>query len=390
MNVTELRLENVRKEFGSETAVSDLSLTADGDLLVLVGPSGCGKSTTLRMIAGLERPTDGRIYIDGEDVTRRSPSDRSIAMVFQNYALYRTMNVRENIGYGLKHSSSLSKSERAEKVEEIADMFDISELLDREVSALSGGQKQRVALGRALVRDPDVFLLDEPLSSLDAKLRSQMRTELQRIQQDLDVTTIYVTHDQKEAMTMGDRLAVMNDGELQQIGTAETTYDRPENQFVASFLGSPSMNFLDVEVERRDGQTRCLLDGHELVTVSDGAQAIDRQVQLGVRPEDLSLLEDPDDDATAGTVGHVEYQGNDSFVQVEVGGRTITCVVPASVRPRQGDSVGLNFPPDQIHLFDMDAGDAIRSPPTDASETRAEPHTSTNQGDDAESRRANR
>jgi len=388
--VSELRLENVRKEFGSETAVSELSLTADGDLLVLVGPSGCGKSTTLRMIAGLEQPTDGKIFIDGEDVTRRSPSGRSIAMVFQNYALYRTMNVRKNIGYGLKHSSALSKSERIEKVEEIAEMFGISELLDREVSALSGGQKQRVALGRALVRDPDVFLLDEPLSSLDAKLRSQMRTELQRIQQELGVTTIYVTHDQKEAMTMGDRLAVMNDGELQQIGSPEATYVRPENRFVASFLGSPAMNFLDIDVERRNGHTRYLLDSHELVRVSDDTQAIDRPIQLGIRPEDLTLLDDPDDGATTGTVRHVEYQGNDSFVRLEVNGRIVTCVVPASVRPRQGDSVGLNFPPDQIHLFDMDAGDAIRSPSVDASDTRIETGPSTTEGNETDSRGANR
>ncbi|GAB3686695.1 ABC transporter ATP-binding protein [Salinarchaeum chitinilyticum] len=387
--MVELRLENVTKEFGSETAVSDLSLAADGDLLVLVGPSGCGKSTTLRMIAGLERPTSGKITIGGEDVTRRSPSDRSIAMVFQNYALYRTMNVRENIGYGLKHSSSLSKADRVDKVEEIAEMFDISELLNREISALSGGQKQRVALGRALVRDPDVFLLDEPLSSLDAKLRSQMRTELQRIQQELGVTTIYVTHDQKEAMTMGDRLAVMNDGELQQIGTPEATYDRPDNRFVASFLGSPPMNFLGVNIERRDGETSCLLDGHELVRLADGVQAIDRPVQLGIRPEDLALLDEPDNGTTTGTIGHVEYQGNDSFVQVEVGGRTVTCVVPANARPRQGDSVGLNFPPAQIHLFDMDTGDAIRSPP-DPTETRAAPDTSQSERDGAESRSANR
>ena len=361
--MVELRLENVTKQFGSETAVSELSLSADGDLLVLVGPSGCGKSTTLRMIAGLEQPTEGSIYIDGTDVTDRSPSDRSVAMVFQNYALYRTMDVRKNIGYGLKHSSSLSKAERVEKVEDIAEMFDIGELLDREVSELSGGQKQRVALGRALVRDPDVFLLDEPLSSLDAKLRSRMRTELQRIQQDLGVTTVYVTHDQKEAMTMGDKLAVMNDGELQQVGSPEATYDRPDNRFVASFLGSPSMNFLDIDVERRQDHTVCSLDGHDIVGLSKERQTIDRPVQLGIRPEDLELLEEPSEDTITGTIRHVEYQGNDNFIQVEFAGRILTSVVPAVVRPRQGESVGLNFPPDKIHLFDMDTGTAVRSPP---------------------------
>jgi len=388
--VAELRLENVTKQFGSETAVSDFSLTADGDLLVLVGPSGCGKSTTLRMIAGLERPSEGSIYIDGEEVTRRSPSDRSIAMVFQNYALYRTMNVRNNIGYGLKHSSPLSKDERIEKVEEIAEMFGISELLDREVSELSGGQKQRVALGRALVRDPDVFLLDEPLSSLDAKLRSQMRTELQRIQQELGVTTVYVTRDQKEAMTMGDVLAVMNDGELQQVGPPESTYDRPDNRFVASFLGSPSMNFVDVDVEHRNGETVCSFDGHELASLSDGVQAIDRPVQLGVRPEDLTLLDEPNDDSVAGTIRHVEYQGNDNFVQVEFADRTLTCVVPATVRPRRGETVGLNFPPEQIHLFDMDTGDAVRSPPVDSETDSHAVDASSGDGDGSGSRSVER
>lgn len=363
--MTEFRLENVTKRFGSETAVSDLSLSADGELLVLVGPSGCGKSTTLRMIAGLEEPTEGSIYISGEDVTHQSPSERSIAMVFQNYALYRTMNVRENIGYGLKHSSSLSREKRTAKVQEIADMFDIDDLLDREVSELSGGQKQRVALGRALVRDPDVFLLDEPLSSLDAKLRSRMRTELQRIQQELGVTTVYVTHDQKEAMTMGDELAIMNDGKLQQTGSPEATYARPTNRFVASFLGSPSMNLLNVNLKRHNSGVVCSLDRQELVSLENGVQANDQPVQLGIRPENLELFDEPPDNAVTGTILHVEYQGNDKFVQVELAGRTLTCIVPAVVRLSPGETVELKFPSDHVHLFDMDTGDAIRAPPID-------------------------
>jgi multiple sugar transport system ATP-binding protein len=368
--MTELRLENVTKRFGFETAVSDLSLHADDELLVLVGPSGCGKSTTLRMIAGLEQPTEGSIYIGGEDVTHQSPSRRSIAMVFQNYALYRTMNVRQNIGYGLKHSSLLSADERTTKVREIAEMFDIDGLLDREVSELSGGQRQRVALGRALVRDPDVFLLDEPLSSLDAKLRSRMRTELQHIQQELGVTTVYVTHDQKEAMTMGDELAILNDGELQQTGSPEATYARPTNRFVASFLGSPSMNLLNVNTERHTGVVTCLLDGQELVSLSDGGQATDRSVQLGIRPEDLKLLTEPPNNAVTGIVRHVEYQGNDNFVQIEFANRILTCIVPTLVQLSPGETVGLNFPSDHIHLFDIETGDTIRTPPVDPGEYR--------------------
>lgn len=363
--MTEFRLENVTKRFGSETAVSDLSLSADGELLVLVGPSGCGKSTTLRMIAGLEQPTEGSIYIGGEDVTQQSPSERSIAMVFQNYALYRTMKVRENIGYGLKHSSSLSADERSAKVREIAEMFDIEELLDREISELSGGQKQRVALGRALVRDPDVFLLDEPLSSLDAKLRSRMRTELQRIQQELGVTTVYVTHDQKEAMTMGDELAILNDGKLQQTGPPEVTYARPTNRFVASFLGSPAMNLLSVNIERRSGDVICVLDGQTLVSLPDDGQANARPVQLGIRPEDLEVITEPPDNVVTGTVRHIEYQGNDNFVQVEFADRTLTCIVPSVVQLSLGETVGLNFPSDHVHVFDMDTGDVVRAPPVD-------------------------
>lgn len=363
--MVELRLENVTKEFGSETAVSDLSLSTDGDLLVLVGPSGCGKSTTLRMIAGLEQPTEGSIYIGGQDVTDLSPSDRSIAMVFQNYALYRTMNVRKNMGYGLKHSTSMSAEERRRKVEEIAAMFDITDLLNREIDELSGGQKQRVALGRALVRDPDVFLLDEPLSSLDAKLRSRMRTELQRIQRDLGVTTVYVTHDQKEAMTMGDELAVMNNGVLQQLGHPQEMYNRPQNRFVASFLGSPSMNLLPVTTTRQHGKTICSAGTTELVTLSDDSRFDDHDLVLGVRPEDIDLTLDSGDAPLVGTVNLTEYQGNDNFVQVEIEELSLTVIIPSVVRPEPGDRVGIIIPENNVHLFDADTGAAVRSASVD-------------------------
>lgn len=363
--MVELRLENVTKEFGSETAVSDLSLSTNGDLLVLVGPSGCGKSTTLRMIAGLEQPTEGSIHISGQDVTELSPSDRSIAMVFQNYALYRTMNVRKNMEYGLKHSTSMAADERRRKVEETANMFDIGDLLNREISELSGGQKQRVALGRALVRDPDVFLLDEPLSSLDAKLRSRMRTELQRIQRDLGVTTVYVTHDQKEAMTMADELAVMNDGDLQQFGPPLEIYNRPRNRFVASFLGSPSMNILPVSVAQQNGRTVCRTNTTELVALADELQVGDRYLELGIRPEDVALALDPSDAPLTGTVHLTEYQGNDNFVQIKVEDFSLTVIVPSAVRPEPDERVGLIIPENNVHLFDADTGTVIRSPPRD-------------------------
>jgi multiple sugar transport system ATP-binding protein len=368
--MVELRLDDVTKRFddaqGTETAVDDISMTVEDELLVLLGPSGCGKTTTLRMIAGLETVSDGRIAIDGRDVTGTPPSDRSIAMVFQDYGLYTMMSVRENMAYGLKHSTDLSTRERNARVEEMAEMFDIGELLDRDVTELSGGQKQRVALGRAMVREPDVFLLDEPLASLDAKLRAEMRTELQQIQAELDITTVYVTHDQKEAMTMADRVAVLNDGVLRQLGPPEGVYENPADRFVADFLGNPAMNQLPATASREDGR----YDFHVTVgerrlrfaSIPHGDLSLDDgdPVTVGVRPENLRL-NDPESADFDATVSVTEYQGNDNFVHLEAGSRELTAVVPPAVNPSPGDSVPVTVPPDALHLFDANSGNAVRS-----------------------------
>ncbi|TKX77976.1 ATP-binding cassette domain-containing protein, partial [Halorubrum sp. SD626R] len=280
-----LELDSVTKRFGegdgSVLAVDDVDVDiADGEFLVLVGPSGCGKSTTLRMVAGLESITDGEIRLDGDRMNEQGPAERDIAMVFQSYALYPHMTVRQNMRFGLEESTDLSDEEMDGRVDETAELLDITELLDRKPGALSGGQRQRVALGRAIVREPKAFLMDEPLSNLDAKLRSQMRTELQQLQADLDTTTVYVTHDQTEAMTMGDRIAILDAGELQQVATPLEAYHRPANQFVAGFIGEPSMNFIDCATEDAtlvDGGFRYPLGDEVGEAVADAAD-----VTLGI------------------------------------------------------------------------------------------------------------
>lgn len=366
-----LSLDGVTKRYddsqGAETAVDDISITVENDLLVLLGPSGCGKTTTLRMIAGLESVTQGRITIDGRDITSLHPSNRSIAMVFQDYGLYSMMSVRQNIGYGLKHSTDLSETERNGRVEEMAEMFDIGDLLSRNVTNLSGGQKQRVALGRAMVREPDVFLLDEPLASLDAKLRSEMRTELQQIQKKLDITTVYVTHDQKEAMTMANKVAILDDGMLRQLGPPTDVYEEPADRFVGDFLGNPAMNQLPAtthleqtrlsfEVDFGNQTSRIASVPQKSVSVTEG----DR-VTVGVRPEDLQLTEtDTVKTGFNASVAVTEYQGNENFVHLNVGQRQVTAVVPPTITPDAGDTVRVGIPSDAVHLFDADTGETIR------------------------------
>lgn len=360
--MAQLELNDVTKVYddaqGTETAVESLSLSVDdGEFLTLVGPSGCGKSTILRMIAGLETVTSGTIGIDNREVQHLVPSERNVAMVFQNFALYTKMTARKNIGYGLKHSSDLSKSERRERIEDIADLLGISELLDDKPGQLSGGQKQRVALGRALVRDPDVFLLDEPLSNLDAKLRSEMRTELQRIHDRLGVTTIYVTHDQKEAMTMADRIAVMDDGRLQQVATPETAYDRPSNQFVGTFLGSPAMNTFEVTLRRENGSVTVATTSSRTITTLS-MERIDRDIDravAGIRPEDMTL----EPGGIDATVAVAEFQGIDNYVHIEYDDRQITARVPADRTFERGQAIGINVNPDDVYLFDEETGETV-------------------------------
>ncbi len=364
--MAELTLEGVTKHFrdgdDAVVAVDDVSITvADGEFLVLVGPSGCGKSTTLRMVAGLESVTDGAVRIDGSVVNGDPPRARDIAMVFQSYALYPHMTVRENMAFGLEESTDLPDDEIQETVTGTAELMGIEGLLDRKPGELSGGQQQRVALGRAIVRDPAVFLMDEPLSNLDAKLRAEMRTELQHLQEDLGVTTVYVTHDQTEAMTMGDRIAILDDGELQQVGTPLECYHEPSNLFVAGFVGEPSMNFVEM---RRDGEV-LHAGGFEYPLSDEHAAAVGdaTEVTLGVRPEDVQVKEGVDDEHDyRAVVDVVEPRGDENTVHfrfADADRGLLTLTTDGMLDLREGDEVAVRVPPETVHLFDSRTGDAL-------------------------------
>jgi multiple sugar transport system ATP-binding protein len=336
-------------------AVEALDLTIqDGEFLVLVGPSGCGKSTSLRMLAGLEDIDAGRILIGDRDVTDVAPKDRDIAMVFQNYALYPHMTVAENMGFALK-IAGINKDERATRVQNAAKLLDLEPYLDRKPKALSGGQRQRVAMGRAIVREPQVFLMDEPLSNLDAKLRVQTRTQIASLQRRLGVTTVYVTHDQTEALTMGDRIAVLKDGVLQQVGTPRDLYESPSNSFVAGFIGSPAMNLFDADVV--DGGVQF---GTATVKVSREtlAGASGSKVTIGIRPEDLTVSKTGKGLQT--TVELVEELGADGYLHgsSEVNGETIEVVVRVDGRdhPVAGDKIALLPVEHHVHVFDTTSG----------------------------------
>ncbi len=327
---------------------------ADGEFLVLVGPSGCGKSTSLRMLAGLEDVNAGRILIGDRDVTDVPPKDRDIAMVFQNYALYPHMSVADNMGFALK-IAGVSKEERAERVREAARLLDLEDFLDRKPKALSGGQRQRVAMGRAIVRNPQVFLMDEPLSNLDAKLRVQTRTQIASLTRRLGVTTVYVTHDQVEAMTMGDRVAVLKDGLLQQVDSPRNLYDRPKNVFVAGFIGSPAMNLLELPVTD-DGVVfgGITYPVHRDILSSAGGST----VTLGVRPEDLVISADGEGLQVA--VDVVEELGADAYIygHTTLDGRDYDMVVRVDGRrpPMKGDTVHVRPEQGHVHLFDTTNG----------------------------------
>jgi len=363
-----LELDSLTKHFDDDgdtiVAVDDASIDIeDGEFLVLVGPSGCGKSTTLRMIAGLETITQGELRIGGQRVNEAKPRDRDIAMVFQSYALYPHMTVRENMSFGLEESTDLSDSEISERVESATDTMGISSLLDRKPSELSGGQQQRVALGRAIVREPEVFLMDEPLSNLDAKLRAQMRTELQRLQEELDTTTVYVTHDQTEAMTMGDRIAILNDGELQQVATPLEAYHTPANEFVAGFIGEPSMNFFDVDL---DGE-RVAGDGLDLpLSESVRGELTTDALVLGIRPEDVELKKTVEGDHDVSvTVDVVEPMGDENNVYLSLPdtpeGETFIANVDGRTRVEEGEDIAAHLPEDAMHFFDRQTGEALRN-----------------------------
>ena len=349
MNV---RLENLTKTFGSVIGVADLSLAIEhGEFVALLGPSGCGKTTTLLMLAGIYRPTAGTIYFDDRVVNKVPPRDRNIGMVFQSYALYPHMTVFGNIAYPLK-LKGVPKSQQRERVQEVADKMGIGDLLDRRPGQLSGGQQQRVALGRALVKQPDILLFDEPLSNLDARLRLSMRGEIKHLQKDLGITAVYVTHDQVEAMTMADRIAVMHLGRLQAYDTPDGLYDRPKTRFVAGFVGNPPMNFLEVEVIQEDGRLVAQAPHFRLELAGERGQkaaAARQPVIMGIRPEDITVTPDG---PISGRVFVVEPLGRDDMLDVEVGEARILLLVDPARRIRAGDQLRLAFRADRLQFFD--------------------------------------
>jgi multiple sugar transport system ATP-binding protein len=333
-------------------AVDGLDLeVAAGEFLVLVGPSGCGKSTTLRMLAGLEGVDDGSIHIGARDVTELAPKDRDIAMVFQNYALYPHMSVGENIGFHLK-LARMPKAERERRVREAAAVLDLTEYLDRKPAKLSGGQRQRVAMGRAIVREPSVFLMDEPLSNLDAKLRVQTRTQIASLQRRLGVTTLYVTHDQVEAMTMGDRVAVLKDGVLQQCDTPIGLFARPVNLFVAGFIGSPAMNLLETTV---DAEGAAVGGTHLPLTPAQRSALTGPGVVVGVRPEGWTI----GDGGFDAVVEVVEELGSDQYLYCRAGDRVLTVRTPGMAPWQRGEAISLAPQLGAVHLFDAVTGDRL-------------------------------
>ncbi len=343
-----VRIENLKKYFGEVKALDGITLDIeDGEFLVLLGPSGCGKTTLLRSVSGLESVTSGKIFFNDKDVTNLQPKDRNISMVFQSYAVWPHMKVRDNIGYPMKIKGH-SKEEIERRVNWAANMLNISELLDRYPSQLSGGQRQRVAVARAIVLNPAVLLMDEPLSNLDALLRVKMRSELKKLQEELGVTTIYVTHDQVEAMTMGDRIAVMNRGKLQQVGTASEIYHKPVNMFVAGFIGSPQMNFLRAKTVS-DG-TKAILKGHGVDIPISSDPGLE-EVVVGIRPEHIGLGKG--EVSFEATVFFIEKLMSSTIIHSTLeDGKEIVSMIPGDHEFKNGEKVTMSFSTEKIHLFD--------------------------------------
>jgi len=366
-----IKFNHIKKSYGNNAlTVKDFHLDVpDKEFLVLVGPSGCGKSTTLRMIAGLEEISDGELFIGDRMVNDVAPKDRDIAMVFQNYALYPHMNVYDNMAFGLK-LRKFPKAEIDKRVKDAAKILDIDHLLDRKPKALSGGQRQRVALGRAIVREPQVFLMDEPLSNLDAKLRVQMRTEISKLHKRLETTIVYVTHDQTEAMTMGDRIVVMYDGIIQQVATPQEIYNHPANRFVAGFIGSPAMNFLNGTLVE-DNRSLYFKNGSISIQIPEGKAKILRaqnyigqEVIFGIRPEDihdeLIFLESAPNATFTSTIDVAENMGSELYLYLTSGENSITARVKGRSELKRGQSVKLAFDMNKCHFFDAKSEIAIR------------------------------
>jgi multiple sugar transport system ATP-binding protein len=356
MHMASVEISNVRKSFGSLEVIHGVSIDVeDGEFVILVGPSGCGKSTLLRMVAGLESVTSGELRIDGRVVNDVAPKERDIAMVFQNYALYPQMTVAKNMSFSLELARR-PKSEIAEKVNKAADILGLTPLLERYPRQLSGGQRQRVAMGRAIVRDPAVFLFDEPLSNLDAKLRVQMRAEIKALQQRLASTTLYVTHDQIEAMTMADKIVVLHDGVVEQIGSPLDLYDNPANLFVAGFIGSPAMNFIKARVDGDRPPTLITLSGVKIPLPPTAPRAAPgSEIILGVRPEHVTL---GGPQAMPAEVVVIEPTGYETQVIAKLAGQEMTCVFRERLSGGPGDRIGLTFE-GPLHFFDAQTGAAI-------------------------------
>jgi ABC-type sugar transport system ATPase subunit len=347
--MADLRFAGVRKDYGEIRALRGLDLeVADGELLVLVGPSGCGKSTVLRTAAGLEEVTEGSIHIGDRDVTDVKPAYRNVSMVFQNYALFPHLSVEENIGFGLR-ARGVEPRRARDKVLTAAKLVGCEQLLERKPFELSGGERQRVALARALVREPDVHLLDEPLSNLDAQLRVYMRAELKRLHQNVGTTMVYVTHDQIEALTLGDRIAVLNEGVLQQLGPPDEVYRRPANRFVARFIGSPAMNLFPAE--RIDGSL------HAGPFVFESRPNLPGRVEVGVRPEHVRV--DEGDEGAAAEVQVVEMAGNETYLHLKASDSLLVARVGAEIRPPVGSPVRLRSSPADAYLFDAETGETL-------------------------------
>ncbi len=352
-------IRNLKKSYGgAKTVLHGIDLAfQSGEFVVILGPSGCGKSTLLRMVAGLEDITSGEIAIDGRVVNQLEPRERGCAMVFQNYALYPHMSVAENIGYALK-VAGVPKAERERRVRETAAIVGLGDFLDRKPSALSGGQRQRVAMGRAIVREPRVFLFDEPLSNLDAKLRVTMRAEIRKLHRRLAATSIFVTHDQVEAMTLADRLVVMNGGHVEQVGTPAEIYERPATHFVASFIGSPPMNLLKGDLAAEDAFL--LKDGHRISLPKGSRVGLGtRRVEIGIRPEHAILAKVGTPGSADAVVDFIEELGASRVVYAELGGSLFAVTVTDAMPIASGDRIGLILPADRLHAFDAETGTRV-------------------------------
>lgn len=359
-----IQLESVSKKYGNTHAIEDVDLDiADGEFLVLLGPSGCGKSTLLRLVAGLIQPSCGRILLDGNDITAAPPRNRDLAMVFQSYALYPHLSVAKNIGFPLR-SRKFSRTVIANSVAAVASTLDLSELLDRRPAELSGGQRQRVALARAMVRDPGAFLMDEPLSNLDAKLRSATRTELIELHERIGTTFLYVTHDQVEAMTMATRIALMDNGRIEQVGTPAELYDTPRSTFVAGFLGAPPMNLFDATVAEHQGELHAVAPGVNIPLGIEACSHTEHPIVVGIRPEKMQIA-----DSRAhvnAVVATVENLGSEELVHIRVGSNPLCIRAPRPSTARAGAPITVRINPADVHLFDRDSGRRLTWRPEDA------------------------